>query len=215
MTTPFSRVGARRRAEGVPADKLPPGQYIPRGWPVLHYGPVPTFKPDTWDFKVFGRTESGTEAAWNWPQVGHLPRTEVGADFHCVTKFSVLNSTWRGIATQTFLDLVPPAGDVTHVMVWADYGYSANMSIEDFSSEQALFVTHRDGQQLTADHGYPLRLVVPHLYAWKGPKWARGIEYLTADRRGFWEERGYHNRADPWLEQRYSYQESPGDGPDV
>lgn len=214
MTTPFSRVGAKKRAEGVPADKLPPGQYIPRGWPVLHYGRVPKFSPDTWDFKVFGRTASGAEAVWSWPQVGQLPRTEVAADFHCVTKFSVLSNTWRGISTRTFLEAAPPAADVTHVMIWADYGYSANMTLQDFSSEQALFVTHRNGEQLTADHGYPLRLVVPHLYAWKGPKWVRGIEYLTADRRGFWEERGYHNRADPWLEQRYSYQESPGDGPD-
>jgi DMSO/TMAO reductase YedYZ molybdopterin-dependent catalytic subunit len=213
VSTPLSRLGARKRAAGVPADRLPPGQYIPRGWPVLHYGPVPRFTPDSWDFKVFGRTATGEDRSWSWPAVGELPRTEVGADFHCVTKFSLLDSTWRGISTATFLELAPPATDVTHVMVWAEYGYSANMTLADFSSPEALFVTHRDGEPLTADHGFPLRLVVPHLYAWKGPKWARGVEYLTQDRRGFWEERGYHNLADPWLEQRYSYQEGPGDGP--
>ena len=214
MTTPFSRLGARKRAEGVGADRLPPGQYIPRGWPVLHYGRVPTFKPDTWDFKVFGRTTSGAQRAWSWREFAQLPRTEVDADFHCVTKFSLLDCTWGGIATATFLDLVPPAADVTHVMVWAEYGYSANMTLEDFASDRALFVTHVGGEELSAEHGYPLRLVVPHLYAWKGPKWARAVEYLSQDRRGFWEERGYHNRADPWQEQRYSYQEEPGDGPE-
>jgi DMSO/TMAO reductase YedYZ molybdopterin-dependent catalytic subunit len=213
VSTPFSRLGAKKRAAGLPADRLPPGQYIPRGWPVLHYGPVPRFKPETWDFKVFGVTAA--ERSWSWPQLAELPRTEVQADFHCVTKFSVLDSTWTGIATRTFLELVPPAPEVTHVMVWAEYGYSANMTLEDFASQEALFVTHRDGEPLSPDHGYPLRLVVPHLYAWKGPKWARGVEYLSADRRGFWEERGYHNRADPWREQRYSYQEGPDDGPEL
>ncbi len=213
MTTPFSRLGAKKRASGVPTDRLPPGQYIPRGWPVLHYGPVPKFKPETWEFTVFGATEAGR--AWSWQEFGQLPRAEVDADFHCVTKFSLLDSTWSGVATATFLSIAPPAADVTHVMVWAEYGYSANMSLEDFASADALFVTHCDGEPLSPDHGFPLRLVVPHLYAWKGPKWARGIEYLTADRRGFWEERGYHNRADPWLEQRYSYQESPEDGPQL
>lgn len=213
MTTPLDRFGASRRAEGL-GDRLPPGQYVPRGWPVLHYGPVPAFKPDTWDFRVFGSTAGGAERRWTWPEVGHLPRTGVHADFHCVTKFSVFDNAWRGIGTATFLELAPPAPEVTHVLVWAEYGYSANLRLADFASERALFVTHRNGEPISRDHGAPLRLVVPHLYAWKGPKWARGVEYLTEDRRGFWEERGYHNRADPWQEQRYSYQEAAGDGPD-
>ena len=215
MTTPFSRWGAKGRAEGLPGDRLPPGQYIPRGWPVLHYGKVPGFTASTWDFTVSGATADGGQRRWDWQQFGALPRTEVHADFHCVTKFSVLDNTWTGVATRTLVDLVPPAPGVTHVLVVAEYGYSANMTLADFTSEAALFVTHRDGEQLTPEHGYPLRLVVPHLYAWKGPKWARGVEYLTEDRRGFWEERGYHNRADPWQEQRYSYQERPGDGPEL
>ena len=214
MTTPFSRLGARKRALSAGSDRLPPGQYIPRGWPVLHYGRVPAFAPQAWDLKVFGRTANGADRSFTWAEAGELPRAEVHADFHCVTKFSLLDCTWTGIATRTLLELAPPAPDVTHVLVWAEYGYSANMSLADFSSDQALFVTHRDGEPLTAEHGAPLRLIVPHLYAWKGPKWVRGIEYLTADRRGFWEERGYHNLADPWQEQRYSYQEEPGEGPD-
>ncbi|MGI8537866.1 MAG: sulfite oxidase-like oxidoreductase [Mycobacteriales bacterium] len=211
---PFSRLGAKKRAEGLPADRLPPGQYIPRGWPVLHYGPLPKFDERAWNFKVFGTTADGGEHRWDWPEFEHLPRTDVRADFHCVTKFSLLDSTWTGVATRTLLDLVPPAPQATHVLVWAEYGYSANMRLTDFASGAALFVTHRDGERLTPEHGFPLRLVVPHLYAWKGPKWVRGVEYLTDDRRGFWEERGYHNLADPWCEQRYSYQEAPGDGPD-
>ena len=212
MTTPVSRLGAKKRAAGVPADRLPPGQYIPRGWPVLHYGRVPTFRPETWDLRVFGATSA--ERSWTWAELGELPRVEVSADFHCVTKFSLLDSTWTGIPTSAILELAPPLPAVSHVMVWAEYGYSANMLLEDFASPDALLVTHRNGEPLTPEHGFPLRLVVPHLYAWKGPKWARGIEYLTEDRRGFWEERGYHNLADPWREQRYSYQEAPGDGPD-
>ena len=212
MTTPFDRLGARKRAAGRD-DRLPPGQYVPRGWPVLHYGPVPRFKPETWDLRVFGATADG-ERRWTWPEVEALPRTQVEADFHCVTKFSLLDCTWSGIATRTLLELAPPAADATHVMVWAEYGYSANMALSDFASADALLVLERNGERISAEHGFPLRLVVPHLYAWKGPKWVRGVEYLTADRRGFWEERGYHNRADPWLEQRYSYQEQPGDGPD-
>ncbi|MCU1589189.1 MAG: putative oxidoreductase [Frankiales bacterium] len=211
MTSPLDRIGARKRAAGVAADRLPPGQYIPRGWPVLHYGRVPAFDLATWDFRVFGAT-AGAEQSWSWPQVEALPRVEVEADFHCVTKFSVLGSTWRGVSPRSFLEAAPPAADVTHVMVWAEYGYSSNLSLADFSA--GLFATDRNGEPLTSDHGAPMRLVVPHLYAWKGPKWVRSVEYLTADRRGFWEERGYHNRADPWLEQRYSYQESPGDGPE-
>lgn len=100
-------------------------------------------------------------------------------------------------------------------MVWAEYGFSSNLRLEDFASERSIFATHKDGELLTAEHGFPLRLVVPQLYAWKGPKWVRGVEYMTADRRGFWEERGYHNVGDPWREQRYSYQEEPGDGPEA
>lgn len=205
MTSPFDRLGAARRARGIAPERIPPGQYVPRGWPVLHYGPVPRFKPNSWDFRVFGATATGEPTRWGWGQLNALPMTELQADFHCVTKFSVLDNVWQGLAGTTLLELAPPADDVTHVMVWAEFGYSANMNLEDFAV--GMLATHRNGEPLTPEHGFPLRLVVPHLYAWKGPKWARGVEYMTQDRRGFWEERGYHNRADPWHEERYSYQE--------
>lgn len=193
--------------------RLPPGQYIPRGWPVLHYGPVPRFRPEAWDFRVFGAV-AGAEKRWTWPEWQSLPRTEVLADLHCVTKFTVPDNRWSGVSTAVLLEAAPPAPGVTHVLVFAEYGYSANLTLDDFARATTLFAMAHDGEPLTPEHGYPVRLVVPHRYAWKGPKWARGVEYLTADRRGFWEERGYHNRADPWSEERYSYQEEidPGVG---
>src|SRR5215469_8711992 len=199
----------RERQEPV----LPPGQYIPRTLPVLHYGPIPTFNQDTWDLKIFGATESGTEATLRWDDIAALPVSDVAADFHCVTKFTVLDLCWRGVLASEVLRRYPPAATVTHVMIWADYGYSANIRITDFAAETTVLATHRDGEPLTPEHGYPLRLVVPHLYGWKSVKWIRALEYLTKDRRGFWEERGYHNTADPWREQRYSYQELDGEGP--
>jgi DMSO/TMAO reductase YedYZ molybdopterin-dependent catalytic subunit len=196
-----------------PAGELPPGQYIPRVWPVLHYGPVPRFRPETWDFRICGSTESGTEHRWDWTEMAALPRCRVVAALHCVTKFTIPHIAWEGIAAAEVLNAAPPAAEVTHAMVWADFGYSANVRIADFAAESTLFATGSDGSDLTPEHGYPLRLVVPHLYGWKSVKWVRAVEYLTADRRGFWEERGYHNRADPWREQRFSYQERSGEGP--
>lgn len=193
--------------------RLPPGQRLQRGWPVTHYGPVPRFKPQSWDLQVYGATASGEKTVWDFEAFHALPRVTVRADLHCVTRFSILDNEWGGVAAKTVLDLAPPAADVTHVMVWAEYGYSANLRLADFADPQTLFATDRNGEPLTAEHGFPVRLIVPHLYAWKGPKWVRAVEYLREDRRGFWEERGYHNIADPWSEQRYSYQEEPGDGP--
>jgi DMSO/TMAO reductase YedYZ molybdopterin-dependent catalytic subunit len=192
---------------------LPPGQYIPRALPVLHYGPVPAFHRQTWDLRIFGATESGAEARLRWDDVEAMPVCQATADFHCVTKFTVPGICWAGIPATEILRRFPPAPAVTHVMIWADFGYSANIRINDFVADDTLLATHRSGERLTPEHGFPLRLVVPHLYAWKSVKWVRAIEYLTADRRGFWEERGYHNTADPWREQRYSYQELEGEGP--
>jgi DMSO/TMAO reductase YedYZ molybdopterin-dependent catalytic subunit len=194
--------------------RVPPQQQLSRDWPVLHYGPVPKFRPDSWDLRIFGATASEQEHRWTFKDFCALPRTSVIADFHCVTKFSVLGNVWGGVPTSVVLEAVPPAADVTHVMVWAEYGYSANLRLADFADEHTLLATERNGRQLSIEHGFPCRLIVPHLYAWKGPKWVRGIEYLTRDKRGFWEERGYHNVGDPWGEQRYSYQEVSGEGPE-
>jgi DMSO/TMAO reductase YedYZ molybdopterin-dependent catalytic subunit len=192
---------------------LPPGQYVPRTLPVLHYGPVPAFHRDTWDLRIFGATASGDEAKLSWDDVSALPATQLIADFHCVTKFTVPRVRWGGVLATEVLRLFPPAPSVTHVMTWAEFGYSANIRIMDFAAEDTMLATDMDGEPLPPEHGFPLRLVVPTLYGWKSVKWVRAIEYLTVDRRGFWEERGYHNIADPWREQRYSYQELDGEGP--
>lgn len=192
---------------------LPPGQHVPRVWPALHYGRVPAFRPGRWNLRVFGATEDGADHRWPWPGFCALPRTRVVADFHCVTKFTIPDVAWDGVPATALLSLAPPAPSVTHVMIWAEYGYSANLRIGDFAADDVVLATHRDGAELTPERGFPVRLVVPHLYAWKSVKWVRAIEYLTRDRRGFWEERGYHNVADPWREQRYSHQETPGEGP--
>ncbi|MFB9965390.1 molybdopterin-dependent oxidoreductase [Sinosporangium siamense] len=194
-------------------NRLPPGQYVPRGRPVIHYGRVPTFRPETWEFRVMGATASGEHHRFSWPEFSELPRKTVLADFHCVTKFSLMGNEWTGIPPSVLLDLAPPAPGVKHVLIWAEYGYSANIRINDFMAPDTLFAMELDGKTLSPERGYPLRIVVPHLYAWKSVKWVRGVEYMIDDRRGFWEERGYHNIADPWKEQRYSYQEEPGDGP--
>ncbi|WP_141923577.1 molybdopterin-dependent oxidoreductase [Haloactinospora alba] len=193
--------------------RLPPGQYVPRERPVLHYGPVPRFRPQQWDFRVYGITASLGEFRWSWPEFDALPRTEVVSDFHCVTRFTIPGIRWWGAPAAHLTELAPPDGSVTHVMVWAEFGFSANLRIDDFLAENVVLATHRDGERLPPENGYPVRLVVPHLYGWKSVKWVRAIEYLTADRRGFWEQRGYHNIADPWAEQRYFYQEEPGQGP--
>jgi len=186
---------------------LPPGQVIRRDWPAQHYGPVPRFRPDTWTFMVMGATESGVEHRWDWAGITRLPRCAVTADLHCVTKCTIPAIAWEGIPAAEVLSVAPPAGPVTHVMVWAEYGYSANIGIDDFAADTTLFATAVAGDPLTPEHGYPIRLVVPHLYGWKSVKWVRAVEYLTENRRGFWEERGYHNSADPWREERFSHQE--------
>jgi len=193
--------------------RLPPGQYVQATMPVLHYGPVPACNPRTWDLRVYGATDSGRDHRWSWDEFMALPKTEIIADFHCVTKFSVLGITWLGVPTAEVLRSVPPSAAATHVMVWADFGYGANLPLDGLAEERTMLVTHRDGRELTPEQGYPVRLVVPSRYGWKNVKWVRAIEYMAGDRRGFWEERGYHNNADPWQEQRYSYQEVPGEGP--
>jgi DMSO/TMAO reductase YedYZ molybdopterin-dependent catalytic subunit len=193
--------------------RLPPGQHISQAQPVIHYGRVPTFRPATWRFQVFGATASGEAEVFGWEEFSRLPRTTLVADFHCVTKFSTFGKQWEGFTVSAFLERFPPAPGVRHVMVYAEYGFSANIRMSDFDRPTTLFATHLDGAPLPPERGHPVRLVVPHLYAWKSVKWVRAIEYLLEDRRGFWEERGYHNIADPWKEQRYSYQEDPGEGP--
>ncbi|MBL8929076.1 MAG: molybdopterin-dependent oxidoreductase [Kineosporiaceae bacterium] len=175
--------------------------------PITHYGPVPRYRPDSWRLTVNGSTGDGADHHLDAEAFAALPRDEVVADMHCVKRWTVRGIVWGGVLGKTLLDAIPPAPGTTHVMTWAEYGYSATVRVEDLASEQTVLATHVNGLPLRPEQGFPLRLILPHLYAWKGPKWLRGLEYLRGPRRGFWEERGYHVLGDPWQEQRYSYLE--------
>ena len=173
----------------------------------MHYGPVPRSRPEKWRFTIGGATEDGIEREFALGDLLALPFTEVVADLHCATHWSVLDQRWSGVRARDVIDLAPPADGVDQVLVFAEYGDAATVRLEDLASARALLATGLDGEALTAEHGAPMRLVIPHLYSWKGPKWVRGWNYLTEPERGFWEERGYHMRGDAWLEERYAYQE--------
>jgi len=188
----------QRRLDG----RLPPGQSLTLKWPVLHYGSVPRFDAETWDFRVFGRVEQPLKL--NWKEFNTLPKTTRASDFHCVTRWSRFDNTWLGVAFREVLKLVKPKPGAEFVLVHGEQGYTANVPLRDLDREEVLFATHHDGQPLAADHGYPLRLIVPHLYAWKSVKWVRAIEFLDHDAPGFWEQNGYHIYGDPWKEQRFT-----------
>jgi DMSO/TMAO reductase YedYZ molybdopterin-dependent catalytic subunit len=172
---------------------------------VLHVGGIPAVEAACWRLRLHGAVAE--ERTLTLAEVRSLPVVEQRSDFHCVTKFSVLDNDWRGVAAAAVLDLVEVHPAATHVMVEALEGYTANLPLAVLRDPEALLVWQRNGEDLTAEHGWPLRLIVPSRYAWKSVKWISGLELLVGDRRGFWEERGYHNDADPFAEQRYSYQE--------
>lgn len=206
------RPGKAPRASVTPprersADRLPPGQKLVKGWPVLHEGEVPPFDADTWRFRVWGAVETPQE--WTWAELQALPRMETTQDFHCVTTWSRYDNRWSGVAVPEVLGRAGLRADATHVLVhcYDALGYTTNLPLSDFDRPENLFALAHDGAPLTPEHGGPIRLVVHHLYAWKSAKWVAGIEVLPEDVRGYWEDRGYHNRADPWLEERYSRQE--------
>jgi DMSO/TMAO reductase YedYZ molybdopterin-dependent catalytic subunit len=186
-----------KRAEG----RLPPGQSLTLKWPVLHYGSVPRFDPATWDFRVSGLVEHPLHFSWN--EFNQLPRSDRTSDFHCVTRWSRFDNHWTGVAIRDILSRAKPSERAKYVLVHAEQGYTANVPLSDLDREDVLLATHHDGAPLTPDHGYPLRLIVPHLYAWKSVKWVRGLELLEKDSPGFWEQNGYHMRGDPFKEQRF------------
>ena len=187
-------------------DRVPPGQRIVRGWPVLHEGRIPRFDESTWSFSVDGACANSL--AWSYSELQDQGPTEMTSDFHCVTGWSKLDNHWRGVQTKELLGRAIPNEGATHVLVHAEQGYTANVPLDVLQEDESMLAWGHNGKQLAPKHGWPLRLVVPRLYGWKSVKWVRRFELLTADQRGFWEIRGYHNRADPWLEERYSYQEA-------
>ncbi|HUK32238.1 MAG TPA: sulfite oxidase-like oxidoreductase [Candidatus Acidoferrum sp.] len=183
------------------AGRLPPGQSLTLKWPVLHYGSIPRFDPARWDFQISGLVEKPVRLSWE--EFNKLPQTEVVADFHCVTRWSRFDNRWQGVSTTEILKIAPPLPAARFVLVHAKAGYTANMPLEDFARPGSLFAFRHDGEPLTAEHGYPMRLIVPNLYAWKSVKWVRGIEFLATDQPGFWEQNGYHIYGDPFKEQRF------------
>ncbi|HEX3128964.1 MAG TPA: sulfite oxidase-like oxidoreductase [Thermoanaerobaculia bacterium] len=187
-------------------DRIPPGQYTTEKWPVLTYGDTPRIEPEDWSIRLFGKVAE--EATLSWKQFQALPRVRITADFHCVTHFSTLDNAWEGVATRELLRQVRIDPEASHVMIHCYGGYTTNLPLEDFLSEHALLADRHGGQPLDRDHGGPVRLVVPHLYAWKSAKWIHGVELLDADHRGFWERNGYHTYGDPWQEERFSSQET-------
>jgi DMSO/TMAO reductase YedYZ molybdopterin-dependent catalytic subunit len=192
--------------------RLPPGQSLTQKFPVLHYGPVPKFNPATWDFRVFGEVEQ--EARWTWDDFMQLPRTKLAMDIHCVTRWSKFDTSWEGVSVRTLIDrgLIKLKPTARHVMQHAEYGFTVNLSLEVVVQDNFLLATHFEGQPITPEHGAPLRGVIGQIngrddlktpYLWKGAKWLRGLEFMAADRPGFWEQAGYHNEADIWKEQRF------------
>ena len=186
------------------AARVPPGQYLTEKWPVLHYGPVPTFNPKTYDLRVFGAVEN--ELRWTWEELQALDKelnTQVTADMHCVTTWSRLDQKWEGIAFSKIVELAKPKPEAKFVIAHGEHGFTANTPIEYCLRDDCLIALRANGEALSAEHGQPARLVVPRLYAWKSAKWLRGIEFSPVDKPGFWERNGYHNTGDPWKEERY------------
>jgi DMSO/TMAO reductase YedYZ molybdopterin-dependent catalytic subunit len=192
----------RMRAEG----RLPPGQSLSLKWPVLHDGEVPSFDPASWDFRVGGLVES--PLVLTWAEFTALPQVELTSDFHCVTRWSTFDNRWQGVPMRAVLERARPRPEATHVMVAAHkgetrYGYTTNLPLADLDRPDVLLVLRHNGRPLEPEHGGPLRLLVPHLYAWKSAKWVRGLIFMDADKPGYWEKAGYHMRGDPFQEERF------------
>ena len=182
-------------------DRIPPGQYLAKGFPVLTYGDTPTVRTEEWQFKVWGRAK---EVTLNWADFMAMPKSDFTADFHCVTRWSKLDVRWRGIKVTDFMKSIEVEPEAVHIMEHCYGGYTTNISLEDFLREENFFAYRLFDEPLSPEHGGPMRLVVPHLYAWKSAKWINGLEFLDDEQLGFWERNGYHRRGEPWAEERYS-----------
>ena len=198
MSFPTRGFHGRRREPGDVAGRIPPGQYLVDGFPVLSAGPTPHTPLDQWTFSIRG---SGGPVRWTWDEFRALPTETVTVDIHCVTKWSKLDTVWEGVSVDTLLEAVDD--DSPYLLVFCDGGYTTNLAREDVSDGKAWVAFAYDGEELEDEHGGPARLLVPHLYFWKSAKWVRGFELRDEDEPGFWESNGYHIRGDPWLEQRY------------
>lgn len=191
----------QREQEMARAGRLPPGQALTLKWPVLHYGSVPRFDPARWDFRIAGLIEKPVRLTWD--EFSRLPMKEVVADMHCVTRWSRFDVRWEGVPFTEVAKLVNVKPEARYVMVHAEEDFTSNVPLDDLMRPTTLFALRHNGEPLPGEHGYPVRLVVPHLYAWKSVKWVRGIEFMAQDAPGFWEQNGYHMYGDPFREQRF------------
>jgi DMSO/TMAO reductase YedYZ molybdopterin-dependent catalytic subunit len=198
---PVTRGFFRRRPEG-PAGRLPPGQYdTGSGWPVLTAEATPRIRPEDWTITVDGLVDRPT--TWTWDEVRELPRSTYTGDIHCVTTWSKFDISFTGVSVDVLLDAAGPQPDAAFALAHASTGYTTNLPLEDLAGDKAWIVWEVDGKPLPREHGGPVRLLVPHLYFWKSAKWVSRLELLADDQPGFWERNGYHDRGDPWREQRY------------
>ena len=183
------------------ANRIPPGQHLTDKWPVLHYGQVPKIETSQWTLKIFGLVEQ--ERVVSYQDFTALPMVKVFSDIHCVTTWSRLNNLWEGLSSNEIKNIVNIDPQARFVIVHAFGRFTTNLTISDFFEPDVLLALKHDGQSIAADHGGPVRLVVPRLYFWKSAKWVTGLEFSAIDKPGFWESNGYHNHGDPWKEERY------------
>ena len=198
-----SKAEAKVVEAGYDPARLPPGQYLTEKWPVLHAGSVPKADLATWNLTVTGEVER--DLTLTWERLLELPSREVTVDIHCVTRWSRFDTTFKGVHWNELAKLVSPKPSARFVIAHAEQGFTANMPIDAIEDESALIAYEADGEPFTPDHGWPVRLVVPSRYFWKSAKWLRGLELRSTDEPGFWERYGYHNDANYWQEQRYSF----------
>jgi DMSO/TMAO reductase YedYZ molybdopterin-dependent catalytic subunit len=195
----FTRGFTGRRARD---PRLPPGQYdVGKDWPVLTAEATPNLSTDKWTFAIDGLVEK--PVSWTWAEIMALPKSEFMGDIHCVTTWSKLGVRFRGVSVDTLLEAAQPLPSASYVLARSTTGYTTNLPLADVTNGQAWVVWEYDGKPLARDHGGPARLLVPHLYFWKSAKWVSGLKLLDHDEPGFWEQNGYHDRGDPWKEQRY------------
>lgn len=183
-------------------ERIPPGQHRVNKLQTLHVGAVPDFNKNTWNFKVFGLIDN--PFMLNWEEFNKLPIIKIKSDFHCVTSWSKLDNEWEGVSLKEIIRIAEPKPEAKFLLIHCFNEYKTNLSLDDALQEGVMLANKCDGKYLSPEHGFPLRLVVPHLYAWKSAKWVRSIEFLDKEVLGYWEQRGYHKRGDPWKEERYS-----------
>jgi DMSO/TMAO reductase YedYZ molybdopterin-dependent catalytic subunit len=197
--SPIARGFFGRRRDAEYGDRLPPGQYTVRSFPVLTVGPTPRTPLEEWTFSIRGAVEP--ERSWTWEEFRQLPTDTITRDIHCVTKWSKFDTDWEGVSVDTLLEGVDTRG--AYVTAFCDGGYTTNLPLADVTGGKAWVAFDFGGEPLEPEHGGPARLLVPHLYFWKSAKWVRGLQVTEEDVPGFWERNGYHNRGDPWKEERY------------